>query len=124
NCTSANSYQNTFEIRMAGNGKIKLSIFDNKTKCSFKDSINITFENPISNNTISKQGGCSSLFTINGSTPSGGNGSFRYLWYAKGNNSGWEELLNEKSKDITQKSYNNAKYFVRVVKSGNCITSS
>src|SRR5690606_24379724 len=71
-----------------------------------------------------KQGGCSSLFTINGSTPSGGNGSFRYLWYAKGNNSGWEELLNEKSKDITQKSYNNAKYFVRVVKSGNCITSS
>ncbi|MDP2176800.1 MAG: zinc-dependent metalloprotease [Bacteroidota bacterium] len=123
NCSASQANYNTFDVNMSGNGKIKLTINDNKTGCQFKDSLNFQFLNAIENNVVSVGGTCTNIEFI-GSTPTGGDGNFQYLWHIRENGSPWQILYSETSKDLINSISPSLKEYMRGVKSLSCIVYS
>lgn len=120
NCKNSSPYLNTYETRMRGVGQIKLRIKDNKTGCSLRDSVNIHISNNISNNTISNDTlVCGTAFyTISGSTPTGGNGTFGYKWHKSIDGITWSEVIDSSRKILATKQSDTFIYYREVISNG------
>jgi hypothetical protein len=123
NCSASQANYNTFDAKFNSNGKIRLSINDNKTGCEFKDSLNFKFLNEINNNLVTVGNTCTNI-EINGSTPSGGDSNFQYLWYVREKGGVWQTLFSETNKDLSNPISPSLREYMRAVKSKSCIVYS
>lgn len=95
-------------------------------------TVRVNLTKPVGNNTISTTTpeinyyGSDVTAVINGSVPSGGNGSFAYKWYKKKwNESSFSEIIGANSKDLTVSLNQNTTYYRKVISNnGNTYSNS
>jgi len=89
----------------------------------YSASVQITVEPAIANNTISAaQTFCSSgdPAQLNGSVPTGGNGTFAYQWQSSPDNANWNDIGLATSPDYDPSTISATSYYRRGVSSGTC----
>ncbi len=96
---------------------------------SFSNSVSITPIPLLSQNSLTgTQTICAGInpSSLNGSLPSGGDGSYSYLWESSSDNSAWTTISSASTQNYTPSMSISTNYFRRVVSSGYCpaITSS
>lgn len=110
------------QAKWNSNGYAKVIIEDTKTGCKDSTDISITYNNTITNNTISSDEWLcgNSQVNLTGSTPSGGSGSFTYQWYKKEEGGSYFLIPGATSKDYNSETIQTNTTFYREAISGAC----
>lgn len=106
-------------------GKVIVAVTDRVTGCMARDTMDVTKQASITNNTITNdtffcQGGS---VLISGSTPSGGGGGFTYTWYKSTDGSLWTFVPDSIRKHLLNKEPASLSYY-REVSSNGCTSNS
>lgn len=94
----------------------------------YSASVKMTIASTVSSNTVSVTDACAAGAAITGSTPTGGNGTFSYIWESSttSSSSGFTAIGGATSQSYSPSSPSQTTWYRRSVSSGNCsnVTSS
>ncbi len=120
---SEKPYTSAFVKWNADSGKVRMIVKDNKG-CSDTAYFLNTFSNLIKNNVIAAKSTCN-IDSIIGNYPTGGNDTFQFIWYNKlATDNNWTLMSSRTLKDLMPNNTNKTMQYMRVVKSGECLSYS